>query len=506
MFPTCRAICARSIALARISCPSIWRVLGSFRRPRLVTVAVTLLVAAPMVLANLVEADHLVATRRDLPNPAAPQLDTWMIRGNHEMLANEYGWPWPWIWIDSAAPGPSFSPLSRRLHLPALAGNIAVWMAIILAVSLVTQAIVRRRPAGVRFSLRATLVVTAILASALGWYVSGARRIALEDEVVRLAPKFDKVTYFDLRGPRWLKVIGLSRHFDRLAGAEIYAYGNFDEVIELLERCTDLRYLSICTDDFTPRGIEGLGRLGMLDELWIEGLTDWSPRTVQSLSNLTHLRTLAVDRSWRRSRDVRLPDTLRDLETLSLDCTLAPETWATIGELPKLRTLEVELVADPSSAQVDDKTWQALQSLHLFNGWLNESQAKWIASLPNLRRLDIRSAKVDLPTLSILICRSCPSGLTIAVSGLNELERQELAKNRSDLSATYTRSGCYLALGDSSVEFMRVKPSIPWTSIHELTEPRYNFKCDGGPFTWSHWKLGTWRDVRFWDEKLQRSR
>ncbi len=357
------------------------------------------LVAAPIVLANLVEAEESVS----VPAPGGAS-----IGGYANTRANQYGWPWPWVWMDVEAPGPSFDSQTCTWNAMPLAGNIGVLIGAVLVTGIVGQWLHRRFWTRNRFNLRAMLFLTALIAAALGWYVSADRRIKREDALAkRIEP--NATVYREYWGPRWTRVLGLHRHCSRAVGVDVYEPGEmgwqdtFAETMLQLGGLPSLRTVDMgATRQFDQP--ELLGNVRSIESLALN-VPHISEELVDAFVAMPRLRKLTLatmDDSEAQGRQLRRLAHIENLGLTGIDLSVLDE----LGELPRLRELRLRRVAKappPSSV----RRFERLETLRLFSCHIDANLARWLASMPGLHKLDLRCVIADAAALTILAqCKS----------------------------------------------------------------------------------------------------
>ncbi len=374
------------------------------------TLVVVLLASAPIVLANLVEAEEFVLVNRSVPVVPSIATKSPSQFGGVEMLANEYGWPWPWVWMDSAADGPSFDPQTCNWQSTSLAKNVAAWLTILAATARVCELVALRWRPRFRFGLRTALAVVAMIALALAAYEAAGRRVAREDQLCDLVGQRGGLVYFELRGPRWLKLLGLQRRCAHVVGAEVLEPGNLSALVDELATHHGLRFLDIDVTDFSPQSV---GELSRLKSVTILRLTarEISDELVETLVDMPRLRTLDVSAcTWNKAADKRL-GRLHQLQALGLRWA-DPNDLPGVASLPHLSDLRMQAILglpEPKSAV----GFAALKTVRFTGGYLNEVAAEWLATLPALEGADLRNAEVRPE--AIVNLRHCKSLTTIVL-------------------------------------------------------------------------------------------
>ena len=202
-------------------------------RPRVLTLVVLFLIAAPITLANF--------TSEIVPAEAA--IHGRETTGTHQ---GQYGWPLIWHWHNLLlSPGPC--GIFNWEYSPArLAGNAALWLLMLAVPVGGCEWLLRRYRPGLRFSLRTMLVAVSVAAVCSAWFAAARSRANLQDALIAELEKdygTNKVM-IERSGPKWLEFIVPDRFRREIAGIEIDASVMFDEAFaRRLARLPRLQYL-----------------------------------------------------------------------------------------------------------------------------------------------------------------------------------------------------------------------------------------------------------------------
>jgi hypothetical protein len=162
------------------------------------TLTISLLIAAPTVLANMtVELSYV------LPYGA--------------FGTASYGWPlaWHWYWV-----APWDNVYGWDFSAARLAGNIAVWFGTCALVSLLWERLLRRFQARLHFSLRTMLAAVAVVAVLCAWCAAVWKRADEQDTLAASGLAVNQL-WVKRPGPKWLRLVVPDRYRRRVVGASI---------------------------------------------------------------------------------------------------------------------------------------------------------------------------------------------------------------------------------------------------------------------------------------------
>ena len=163
-----------------------------------------------------------------------------------------------------------------------------------------------------QFNVRAAVIGVAAVAVVLGWEVNGARKLATAVAAVKEYGGFVHYDYDYVNGtyvpgrqpwaPQWLRraigddffrrVVEINLVFDGEGSRQVQTQRTDDGVMPALGDLTGARTLFLHEGQATDRSMEVVGRLRLLEKLYIseaEGLTDVGLAHLPSLRNLTDL-------------------------------------------------------------------------------------------------------------------------------------------------------------------------------------------------------------------------
>ena len=447
------AACA--IILRRVRARPCWR-------PRAATVIALLIVAALTVLANL--------SCDNSPGPRSRELP-----GSWEFF--DYGWPLIWRrrmdWENFG-----FSCREWDFSAAALAGNVAIWLLLLVVTAVACGWLMRRRRRRLQWSMRTMLLGVAVAAAFCAWWVRVCKIAAEQDDIVERV-NFDEHVYFERSGPKWLDVVGADWMRGRIAAVCVSAVDDPEAGEELFARLARLQSLQFLDIEphiyrqpfvFTPRmaaalaamrqlrmlnvNCRGWGRdespiashrcivaVGELTQLERLRLSIWQDDSgeLANLSNLTNLKTLALqidafefrddaDLLERRTNGVsrvldRLP-ALPRLEQLDLHGTLAGD--ADLGRLAgfeRLRSLDLSLSSVSAAGLGKLAALESLEELAIDDYMGTAAAFEALLGLKRLRKVHIDLHRRDDERLAWM---TLDDGQKLLVSR-EELNRTALA-------------------------------------------------------------------------------
>lgn len=232
-----------------------------------------------------------------------------------------------------------------------------------------------------RFSLRALLVLIAIIAIPLAWKVNQVRH--QRNVANQIAELGGKITWSrDLRqqeppGPKWLRRWLGDDFFATVHGIVIDETEVTDATLADLASLPDLKSVCLRQTLLTDQGIASLARASHLDTLYIDSSTI-TDAGLENLENLQHLKNLILAGKQFTDVGIRNVARLRSLGHLSLSSV--PLTPAVLAEISKM----------------------SLTVLELSETTVNDSQLKTIAGLVQLRSIALTNTNSGDPGLTQL--------------------------------------------------------------------------------------------------------
>lgn len=293
------------------------------------------------------------------------------------------GWPLVWSrWVSNHGHTEPYV-CGWQINPLRLAGNGALWLAMLLAPAALAEWLLRCYPPRLRWRLRTMLIVIALVAAFLGWFAGARKRANEQDEI--LAALHNDVR-MERWGPRWLDIVGLDRFRRRIVKATLDVslgpgFGSWrptitddkqaERVLKKLARLPKVQYLFLKVGDITPGMAETLGGMRQLRVLSVVGRGEPIPKAcLAAIGRLTNLEHLELDRTELADNDLEALASLTNLKSLRLTYLSSedPRLLHCLPALPRLEFIEIE---EASGVGDDD-----LQPL---------------AALPNLRSLNLDS-------------------------------------------------------------------------------------------------------------------
>lgn len=318
-------------------------------RPRVLTLVVLFLIAAPITLANF--------TSEIIPI-GSPRLVSY--RGN-------YGWPLRWHWHEVL---PTMGPnvIAGWDYSPnRLAGNVALWLLMLAVPAGACEWLLRRYRPRLRWSLRTMLAGVAVAALCCAWFAAARNRAELQDSIIAELGSRDFVAV-ERPGPKWLEFVMPDRFRRRIVGVDMRMHGTVDEAFVVrLGRLPRLKYLNLHVERLTPKIASALRNSRQLRWLYFhEG--EPSLESLAVLRELTQLKGLCLYRAALTSDSIACLAGLTNLKTFTVfNCT----TERAFSQMPALPQLEAIQVVFSSVSGAD---------------------LRRLAALPRLKALDLKYA------------------------------------------------------------------------------------------------------------------
>lgn len=404
-------------------------------RPRILTVIAFCMATAIIVLANL---------SFDEQDPG------------EVVHCRSYGWPMIWHRLvlygfnmvgGERAVGWYFSPTR-------LAANLALWLAVLAALTVACEWLLRRCRPRPHWSLRTLLVFVAVVAMGCGWYAKARNRAALQDPLIGLRGGYGVPLVFVKRcGPKWLDLFGLDPLRRRIVLASNWQLRSTepDDARRFLQlsRLSDVQHVSDCSvDELTPATAKALGGMRQLQTLTIS-FDRLNSSVPAALSDLRELRSLSIKQRLTTAGEeyARLSDeclaaigNMPHLETLSLSkLPLRGKSLACLSALTNLKSLSIDFwngewngsaLGEPVSedclraiGMLSQLEWLRLERLQIDN----ESLA-YLAGLTELKTLCLNWLIThDLPRLSHFPALGRLEALDLTDSKVDENDLRTLA-------------------------------------------------------------------------------
>lgn len=423
---------------------ALWRY-----RPRALTLALLLVIATLIALANLCSEVRGSPDRSDLTGAA--------------------GWPLLWQWHHF--PPPAFPPsLTPSCALPKgkvvwdfsgarLAGNLSIWILLLAASAAASEWLQRRCQPRLRFSTRTILVAVAVAGACCGWFVMARNSAQVEELLISdvqnefhrsmgMAGDGPGLVWVEYSGPRWLDLVGAGRFCRRVVGAEVTGSNDgkvesMEHILRRLARVSRLKTLSFEVDSLTPAMADALGQMRRLRELDFQFNQELAPEAAdalaRALANLDELRVLRVlhlaDNSPLSNRLLAIVGKQAQLQELELCATaidsqglsfLAGLTDLTALRLPWGKTAESDARRPTSSLLEHLPALPRLELLDLERCDVGDRDLRYLAALPKLKSLSLKNTRVTGASLRELAAlRSLEElaieGQMVSAAGLESL-------------------------------------------------------------------------------------
>ncbi|MGH7136702.1 MAG: hypothetical protein ACREHD_13250, partial [Pirellulales bacterium] len=372
-------------------------------RPRLLTVALLIVIAAMLVLANLTDeigrrGPEVLAgpgqvrfSRRD-PGPVDPRgpvLGLWSL---------SYGWPLLWRqYILAVSPVGPYGVLGECYSAGRLASNLAIWLVTLAAPGAACEWLLRRYRPRFRWSLRTMLAATGLAGALCGWSVAARNRADLQDAVVAAQTNTDQV-WTEHWGPKWLDLPGADRYRRRIVGAKVdLSVGWLTDEWEAYEEDAYEEEVKRKMQ-FAAR----LARLRGLQYLFIE-VDRPTPAMADALSKLRKLRVLSIHIDEGLCEDERILQecltaigAMPELEHLSLfGVPFASESLAGLAGLTNLKSLRLQINHHADEQASDGPLLSRLpplprlEAVDLQDSYVGDRGLRYLSVLPRLKTLNL---------------------------------------------------------------------------------------------------------------------
>lgn len=453
------------------------RLLNTFSRyrPRVLTVLLVAAIAALLVLANL--SDELRGRIGPIPANGGADL-SFDVRepsedGSPVSLMSNLSYGWPLVWRQYVVANVYGAVLDECRSTGRLAGNVALWLTILVVPAALCEWLLRRYRPRLRWSLKAMLIGIGLVAAGCGWFVHARNRANIEDALIADVENDGGRIWVERWGPDWLELIGADRLRRRIIGAH-FVQGAEVEVPEdeasedegadgegedsewvgkkgaedrlaRLAQVRALRYLMVVIH-CTPGMIDSLGQMRRLQSLNLD-IVDQAPSVgrdlVNALANDRKLRTLSIDlNNWsdqapeQTSRELlAVIGKLTQIESLRLEhATTASESLAGLSGLTNLKSLTLDSMRH---SQGDAERGlpllsrlpklEGLESLDLHNSDVGDRDLPYLASLPRLKSLSLVGTHVTGTGLAKLAALASLEELAINGAMVSEAGLESLS-------------------------------------------------------------------------------
>lgn len=437
-------------------------------RPRVLTLALLLVIATLIALANLV-------------SEVGPYLGA--DRG-------QAGWPLIWHWHHFLVyPRPN-GAVTWEYDSKRLAGNIAVWFVVASASAAACEWLLRRYRPRLRWSLRTMLAGVTLAGVCCGWFAMARNRAELQDPLIaavrgRSSPQlmYGGGTLMDVparvwvrrRGLKWFHLVGADRYCRQIVGADIGESPDDESAEQLLARLAhvrQLRYLFFNVYRLTPRMVAALREMPRLEMLSIQ-VAVVAPETAEllaeALAGKPDLRVLNViccgaddDDSENPRECLAVIGQTTQLEKLRLACMpIDGGSLESLANLTNLKSLSLAFIS-PNHIEAEPEpqllsrlpALAALEALDLGSSQVDDRDLGRLSRFSHLKSLSLTGTEVTGAGLAQLA--SLPSLEELAIDGdamsATGLESLLAVKRlaRLHLGSNYTGNPTLLAIGDNA--------------------------------------------------------
>lgn len=402
-----------------------FRALWCFR-PRFLTLAVFVVIGVLIVAANL--SCETVVT------------EPYFFRA-------EYGWPFMWHW-HGVVLWPSSQTFEFRIYewsftARRLAGNLALWLILLVVPSAACEWFSRRFRPRSRWSLRTLLVAVALASGCCAWFVRARDRADAEDAFI--ATNRMEALVED-RGPQWLDLFGADRFRRRIVGVDLSTAGGaegdekIERILHTLARLPNLQYLFFEVEHLTPgmgqamadfrqlralsierviynyekldghvphEFLAAVGQMAELEQLRLAGVV-LEGESLARLAGLTNLKRLNLEYcrvnggSPSGSHLLSQMPPIPCLETIDLwGAQVVDDDIYNLSILPRLRSLSL-LYTDVTRLGLKQlASLKSLEELSIGGEALFAADLESIGGIPALKRLHIESHNPVVPTATL---------------------------------------------------------------------------------------------------------
>lgn len=340
--------------MIRLRLRAFWRY-----RPRVLTLAMLLVIAAPIALANFTSEFHMVAVEP--------------IESGEIYAKGTYGWPFTWHWHNLTATIVGPGVVGWECSGTRLAANLACWTIMLAVPAGACEWLLRRYRPRLRWSLRTMLGAVAILAVFCAWFAEAWNRANLQDPIIAELVRDRQCVAVERPGPKWLEFVVPDSFRRRIVAVDTRSNvdGTVDEAFVVqLGRLPRLTYLNLEVEQLTPPMAAALRNLPQLRWLHIQEEQP-SRQSLAAIGELTQLEGLRLY--------------ARELTSDSLLC---------LGGLTKLRMLTID-TSRTEGAFSQMPPFPQLESLDIKFSPLSRQDLRRLAVLPRLKALDLKYAEID---------------------------------------------------------------------------------------------------------------
>lgn len=376
----------------RLKLRTLWRL-----RPRILTLILLLLLAAPIVPANFV---------------AEPGEFKALANGTAGLQYMSYGWPLCWhryafsFWVVGGG-----RIIDWQWSAGRLAANIAAWLVLLALPALMCEWALRRYRPRLRWSLRTMLIAVGLLATLCAAIASAHRRADLHDSIIATikARPFGRVWINDW-WPDWFELVEADRYCRHIIAAE---FTSDDGTKDHSEEDKAL--------------FQRLAKLSHLQELSLDGVGSLDPGMAEAMAQMRQLRTLTIkcysdDDDQQRAREwLKLAGRLSHIEHLRLEGTIPTDSLAGLEGLNHLKSLALDITSRWEQLLLVTRlpVLPRLELLDLPAVKIGEQDLIHIGTLPCLKFLRLTDSVLNAATLSKLATCSSLEELEISTYHLS---------------------------------------------------------------------------------------
>lgn len=425
-------------------------------RPRVSTLVVLFLIAAPITLANFTS--EIV--------PIGPQ--------NPYLRRGDYGWPLIWHWHNLVlSPGPC-GIINWEYSAARLAGNAALWLLMLAVPAGCCEWLLRYYRPGLRWSLRTMLVSVAVAAVCCAWFTAARDRANLQDALIAESGGEDGIgkIMIERPGPKWLEFIVPDRFRRRIIGVDM-TNGTMvlDEALaKRLARLPQLQYLSADVERWTPGITDALAGMQRLRWVCIARVSDYKLKQAPS----KHATLIGALVRWLGSENERSEgegaetedsesenssdeasqatrELLDGIGTLTQIDSFRLESWEDfprdelerLAGLKNLKRLIVSFGPGSQGSLCQLPVLPKLETIHIEFSDVSGQDLRHLAAFPRLKSLDLTEAELDGAELADLAPLKSLEELSIAATALSQqsleslraLKRLKVLTIRQDVSS-----------------------------------------------------------------------
>lgn len=259
------------------------------------------------------------------------------------------------------------------------------------------------------FGLRGLMLLILLLSLPMGWIARDVYRSQKEDEVVAAVEKAGGYASYDYQqlnlwnevpqppGP-WL--------LRKLFGEHIHAYIDFvvisdphdtNKVVPMLACCHRLEYLELHDTTLSDQSVETIAQMPKLNHLALIG-TSLSIEQLRQLTQVSTLKMITLEGPTASEEYLELLPLFSELEEVSLkETTITDNGMKTLGQLPKLTSLEIEqapAVTNRGLAALAD--CRELRYLWILGSSVDEGCVDTLKQLPKVDDVYITPDELDV--------------------------------------------------------------------------------------------------------------